>query len=345
MSYEGMNRYSVLGWIGEGSQGIVLKGKDLQNGDIVALKRITLKKVTDGIPLNLLREIKALQMIDSDYIVKLLEVFSYGAGFVLVFEFMQSDLAEVLRDFEVTLNSGHVKSYMQMLLKGVAHCHSLGVIHRDLKPANLLISSNGMLKIADFGLARLYTKDEIRPYSHRVATRWYRAPELLYGANIYNEGMDLWAVGCIFGEMLNYSPVFPGENDINQLSVVLQFLGTPTEESWPGMTQLPDYNKIEFPKQKAVPFEEIFQTACSEAIDLLKKFLVYASNTRIPAEKALVHPYFFVKPLAVPPSQLPRPVRRPRTTHPGPLGDFDVLRPLEIDLVSPILVEESARRD
>jgi serine/threonine protein kinase len=161
-----------------------------------------------------------------------------------------------------------------MLMKGVAHCHQNSIMHRvyyhlshcinvqlgmnflkDLKPANLLLSSSGHLKLADFGLARVFSNEKGRLYSHQVATRqhqtlitlavdfpiwlvfyyyrWYRAPELLYGAREYDAGVDLWAVGCIFGELLNNSPLFPGENDIEQLCCVLRVLGTPTEEMWP----------------------------------------------------------------------------------------------------------------
>ena len=121
----------------------------------------------------------------------------------------------------------------------------------------------------------------------------FRAPELLYGARKYDEGVDLWAVGCIFGELLNNSPLFPGENDIEQLCCVLRVLGTPTEESWPGMTELPDYNKITFPENPPIPFEEIMPDASPEAIDLVRQFLVYPSKKRISAKKALIHPYFF----------------------------------------------------
>lgn len=119
-----------------------------------------------------------------------------------------------------------VKAYLLMLLKGVAFLHSRGVMHRDLKPANLLIGAQGRLKIADFGLSRIFQADrQERQYSHQVATRWYRAPELLYGARNYTEGVDLWAVGCILGELCNNCPLFPGENDIDQLGIVIRHLG------------------------------------------------------------------------------------------------------------------------
>ncbi|KAI0231682.1 Cyclin-dependent kinase 20 [Lamellibrachia satsuma] len=188
-----MEQYKILGRIGEGAHGIVSKAKHIESGEVVALKKVPLRKLEDGIPNTALREIKALQEIEeNEHVVKLREVFPRGTGFVLVFEYMLSDLSEVIRIAERPLTEAQVKSYMLMLLKGVAFCHENNIMHRDLKPANLLISSTGTLKIADFGLARVFQNEGNRLYSHQVATRWYRAPELLYGARKYDEGVDLW---------------------------------------------------------------------------------------------------------------------------------------------------------
>lgn len=252
------------------------------------------------------REIKALQQLNHENIVNLLDVFPYGAGVVLVFEYMPTDLSILLRNTENPLTDSQIKAYLIMLLKGVAYCHNLGIMHRDLKPANLLISSTGHLKIADFGQADLFGK-EGRSVSHQVATRWYRAPELLYGSRSYNEAVDLWAVGCIFGEMLNRFPLFRGENDIEQLCLVLQTLGTPTEESWPEMTELPDYNKISFPEYEPVPWKKLFPESSPEARKLLSEFLVYSSHKRIKAEEALTHDYIFTPPLPCCDCDLPKP--------------------------------------
>ncbi|XP_037594386.1 cyclin-dependent kinase 20 isoform X12 [Cebus imitator] len=182
-----MDQYCILGRIGEGAHGIVFKAKHveprkelgwhclpsiLQTGEIVALKKVALRRLEDGIPNQALREIKALQeMEDNQYVVQLKAVFPHGAGFVLAFEFMLSDLAEVVRHAQRPLAQAQVKSYLQMLLKGVAFCHANNIVHRDLKPANLLISASGQLKIADFGLARVFSPDGSRLYTHQVATR------------------------------------------------------------------------------------------------------------------------------------------------------------------------------
>ncbi|XP_029361742.1 cyclin-dependent kinase 20 isoform X2 [Echeneis naucrates] len=318
-----MEQYSILGRIGEGAHGIVFKAKHIETGETVALKKVALRRLEDGIPNQALREIKALQEIeDNQHVVKLKDVFPHGTGFVLVFDFMLSDLSEVIRNSQRPLTPA-----------------------QDLKPANLLISSSGHLKIADFGLARLFSEQGERLYSHQVATRWYRAPELLYGARKYDEGVDLWAVGCIFGELLNSSPLFPGENDIEQLCCVLRLLGTPTQESWPEMLELPDYNKITFKENPAVPLEDIVPDTCPQAIHLLQKFLVYPSNQRCSAGQALLHPYFFSSPLPAHHSELPIPQRGgrpPRQRLQAPPTDFSVDLPLHNSVVHPALLRGHA---
>ncbi|CAF0917336.1 unnamed protein product [Didymodactylos carnosus] len=256
-----MDKYITLNRIGEGAHGIVYKASHVQSNEIVALKRVHLKSIDEGIPHNIIREIKALQEIE---------------------------------DHE-----------------------------NDLKPANLLISGKGNLKIADFGLARIFDKVQPhRQYSHQVATRWYRAPELLYGSRSYDEGVDLWAIGCIFGELINRSPLFPGESDIHQLCCVCKLLGTPTESQWPEMKDLPDYGKISFDDVEGMKFEDIVPEACKDAIDLLKRFLVYPSKQRIPAHQALLHDYFYSTPLPCHHTDLPIPMRS-KKRH---IYEFDIKR-------------------
>ena len=215
---------------------------------------------------------------------------------MLVFEFMVSDLSEVIKDARRPLSVPEIKSYMLMLLKGVTHLHNNKIMHRDLKPANLLISGEGRLKIADFGLSRISEGREGGQYSHQVATRWYRAPELLYGSRSYTEGVDLWAVGCVFAELLNNCPLFPGENDIDQLGIVIRNLGTPAEKSWPGVSCLPDYSKITFPDCQGVSYEDMVPEASVSAVNLVSKFVLYDSDKRLSAKEAQRHHYFYEKP-------------------------------------------------
>ncbi|KAL3317303.1 Cyclin-dependent kinase 20 [Cichlidogyrus casuarinus] len=288
------------------------------SGDLVALKKVPLRRIEDGISHTALREIKALQMIEfNPYIVRLREVFPHGTGFVLVFDYMLTDLSEIIRNADSPLSERAVKSYMLMLIQGVAVMHKNNIMHRDLKPANLLISSEGILKIADFGLARVFRNDQERLYSHQVATRWYRAPELLYGARKYTESVDIWAVGCIFGELLNCSPIFPGENDIEQLWFVIRILGTPNEETWPELVQLPDYNKISFSNCNSVNFSTLLPDASDEAVNLLTEFLKYPPHERLDMKKALLHKYFITGVLPAHHSELPKPIRhRNNFVHP-----------------------------
>ncbi|KAJ1552616.1 Cyclin-dependent kinase 20, partial [Cladochytrium tenue] len=259
--------------IGEGAHGVVLKALFVETGEVVALKKLPLRRLDDGVPASILREIKALMAISHPNVVKLRDFFPSGPGIVLVFEYMLSDLAEVLRNASQPLGEPQVKAYMAMLLRGVAFCHSCAIMHRDLKPANLLISPEGVLKLADFGLARVHSAppDAARPYSHQVATRRY------------GPGVDLWAVGCIFAELLNHAPLFPGQNDIDQLYRVHSLLGTPRPDSWPELETLPDYNKIQFPALPPVPLEKACPDAPPPALALLRRFLVYPAADRIQA--------------------------------------------------------------
>lgn len=174
---------------------------------------------------------------------------------------------------------------------------------------------------------------------------------MLYSARRYDEGVDLWAVGCIFGELLNNSPLFPGDNDIQQLCCVLSVLGTPDESTWPGLTRLPDYNKISFSEFARVPFEELVPDASPAAVNLLSRFLVYNSKARVPAKEALLHDYFFKDPLPAHHSELPIPTARAnkrsmdvrRRGIGGDIVDFDVGVPLESTLIDARLLAPYAK--
>uniref|UniRef100_K7GAC2 Cyclin-dependent kinase 20 n=1 Tax=Pelodiscus sinensis TaxID=13735 RepID=K7GAC2_PELSI len=221
-----MDQYSILGRIGEGAHGIVFRAKHIEGSRILEWVgwRWEARQDTGGDGLMVLPR-RPCQ------VVKLKAVFPHGAGFVLVFEYMLSDLAEVIRSAQQPLSQAQVKGYMLMLLQGVAFCHANNIMHRDLKPANLLISSTGQLKIADFGLARVFSSDGGRLYSHQVATspaaRCRGEPPGVSSRGDCSSASVLRAVGCIFAELLSSSPLFPGENDIEQLCCVLRVLGPP----------------------------------------------------------------------------------------------------------------------
>ncbi|XP_060071161.1 cyclin-dependent kinase 7-like, partial [Ylistrum balloti] len=197
-------RYEKIEFLGEGQFATVYKAKDYKTGNIVAVKKIkvgTRAEVADGINRTALREIKLLQELSHIHIIGLLDVFGHRSNVSLVFDFMETDLEIVIKDNEIVLTPGHIKSYILQTLKGLEYLHSHWILHRDLKPNNLLINQQGILKLGDFGLAKFYGSPT-RIYTHQVVTRWYRCPELLFGARQYGTGVDMWAVGCILAELL-----------------------------------------------------------------------------------------------------------------------------------------------
>ncbi|KAG9488161.1 hypothetical protein GDO78_007781 [Eleutherodactylus coqui] len=185
-----------------------------------------------GINRTALREIKLLQELSHPNIIGLLDAFGHKSNISLVFDFMETDLEAIIRDTSLVLTPAHIKSYMLMTLQGLEYLHHLWILHRDLKPNNLLLDENGVLKLADFGLAKSFGSPN-RVYTHQVVTRWYRSPELLFGARMYGVGVDMWAVGCILAELLLRVPFLPGDSDLDQLTKIFETLGTPTEEQWP----------------------------------------------------------------------------------------------------------------
>ncbi|XP_053824014.1 cyclin-dependent kinase 20-like isoform X2 [Vidua chalybeata] len=276
-----MEQYLVLGRIGEGAHGVVFKAKHRETGELVALKKVPLRRPEDGVPPQTLREIKALrEMEPHPHVIRLRAAFAQGPAVVLALELLVGDLGGLLRAAPAPLPPARVRALLAMTLRGLAHVHGQRLLHRDLKPANLLLDSAGHLKLADFGLARVLGPTPGRPYSHQVATRWYRAPELLYGARHYDEGVDLWAVGCIFGELLTLSPLFPGENDIEQLCCVLRALGTPSPRDWPELSELPDFPKLRFRPRAPRPLQLLVPGADAAALDLLQRLLRYRPRLR-----------------------------------------------------------------
>lgn len=186
-------------------------------------------------------------------------------------------------------------------LRGIAYCHKSWVLHRDLKPGNLLLSSEGIVKVADFGLARMHGSPD-RKYTGQVVTRWYRAPELLFGAKFYGFAIDMWSIGAIMAELLLRTPYLPGNSDIEQLSRVFTARGTPTEETWPGVSSLPDY--IPFHKQQPQPLRDLFTAASDDTLNLLDGLLTLNPTARLTANAALDHAYFTADPPPAPSADL-----------------------------------------
>eukprot|EP01004_Peranema_trichophorum_P004954 NODE_3840_length_1276_cov_49.248916_g3365_i0.p1 GENE.NODE_3840_length_1276_cov_49.248916_g3365_i0~~NODE_3840_length_1276_cov_49.248916_g3365_i0.p1 ORF type:complete len:401 (+),score=77.09 NODE_3840_length_1276_cov_49.248916_g3365_i0:36-1238(+) len=331
-----MHKYQVEEQIGEGNFGLVLRAQHVETGEMVAIKKISVPRIQDGIPNNALREVKALQLVQiHPNVIKLHEVFAQGSSVALVTELMVTDLSEVLRNSCRALPEARAKSYMVMLLRGLQHIHSYRIIHRDIKPGNCLISSNGELKIGDFGLARVWHNDG-RPMTHEVATRWYRAPELLFGSRHYTTSVDMWAAGCVFGEMLCGSPLFCGDGDIDQINRIFLRMGTPNETTWPKIRELPDWNKIQFAKVDPKPLHSLCPDRSTQSISLLSSLLVYDQDKRATALQCLSHTYFFTDPLPLQPNPLDNPALS-RTTRPEFWIEKSKLKVWEVDefLVAP----------
>ncbi|KAH8505824.1 hypothetical protein Peur_044864 [Populus x canadensis] len=315
-----MEKYEKLEKVGEGTYGKVYKAKDKVTGQIVALKKTRLEMDEEGVPPTALREVSLLQMLSQSlYVVRLLSVEHVDANstnsnlddsnpskrnhnsnnnksnLYLVFEYLDTDLKKFIDSHRKganprPLSPSLIQSFLFQLCKGVAHCHSHGVLHRDLKPQNLLLDQEkGILKIADLGLGRAFTVP-LKSYTHEIVTLWYRAPEVLLGSTHYSTGVDMWSVGCIFAEMSRRQALFPGDSEFQQLLHIFRLLGTPTEEQWPGVTALRDWHV--YPKWEPQNLARVVPSLGPEGVDLLSKMLKYDPAERISAKAAMDHPYF-----------------------------------------------------
>ncbi|KAK1943964.1 Cyclin-dependent kinase 1 [Phytophthora citrophthora] len=286
-----MENYQKVEKVGEGTYGIVYKARDLTTGRIVALKKIRLEPDEEGIPSTAMREISLLKELSSHpNVVYLYDAVYQKNKLYLVFEFVEQDLKRCLEKLPARMEVFQVKSYLYQLLAGIAFCHANRVLHRDLKPQNLLIDQYGNLKLGDFGLAREYGVP-LRRYTHEVVTLWYRAPEVLLGAKHYSTPVDSWSIGCIFAEMVNKQPLFPGDSEIDELFRIFRVLGTPNEAMWPGVSTLPDY-KTTFPQWRPQPLNKVVPQLDRVGLDLLSRLLVYDPSGRISARAAMSHPWF-----------------------------------------------------
>ncbi|KAK4229878.1 kinase-like domain-containing protein [Podospora fimiseda] len=321
--------YEVLGKLGEGTFGEVHRARSRRTGALVALKKIIMHNEKDGFPITALREIKILKMLSHPNILRLEDMSvehparhtSKSAPIprkkpimYMVTPYMDHDLSGLLDNPSVNFTEPQIKCYMIQLLKGVQYLHENHILHRDMKAANLLINNKGILQIADFGLARHYDGDVPQPgcgggsgrrdYTSLVVTRWYRPPELLMHLKAYTTAIDMWGVGCVFGEMLVGKPILSGNTDAHQLELIFDLCGTPTLENMPSLHKLPAIKDLN-PQPRQGNLAQRFSKHGSGAVSLLRELLKLDWITRINAIDALSHPYFRNEPLPAKPEELP----------------------------------------
>ena len=256
---------------------------------MVAIKQIILhNEKNDGFPTTSIREIATLRMIDHPNCVKLLDVVVSLSreGVYLVFEYCEHDLSSLLSYVKDPFSESEVKSLAYQLLSAVRYLHEHWIIHRDIKLSNLLYNNKGEIKLADFGLARLYSFPK-RNMTAKVVTLWYRAPELLLGETSYTTGVDIWAVGCVLAELLLNRPLLAGDNDLDQLHRIFRLLGTPTERIWPGVEGMPLVRSAEVDltyQQTQYQYNNMraaFPDISEEGFGLLNAMLTYDPKKRI----------------------------------------------------------------
>lgn len=279
VQYEYMKRTSTLQWgsrssdlyekvdqVGEGTFGKVYKakiknvptgGKNLVQGQHVALKKILMDNEKEGFPITAIREIMILKRLNHQNIINLIEIVTskpseknkLRGNVYLVFEYMEHDLAALI-DNKISFSVSQIKCILFQILTGVQYMHSNNIIHRDIKGANILINNQGHVKIADFGLARIHNPNPnvSKQYTNRVVTLWYRSPELLLGSTNYGPSVDIWSVGCLFSELLTGVSPFRGSKENEQVEKIFEKCGTPNEETWPRVSSLRYYSTLS-PKQ------------------------------------------------------------------------------------------------
>lgn len=326
-SFKGCSRisdYELLGKLGEGTFGEVHRARLRKTGALVALKKIIMHHEKDGFPITALREIKLLKLLSHKNILRLEDMAIEHPTrqtdkrkkpiVYMATPYMDHDLSGLLDNPSVQFKEPQIKCYMLQLLEGLRYLHDSRILHRDMKAANLLINNKGILQIADFGLARHYDGrtpesgvpmgEGKRDYTGLVVTRWYRPPELLLQLRQYTPAIDVWGVGCVFGEMLYGKPILAGESDAAQLDIIWDLIGSPNEENMPRWKSLPGADHLT-PRPRTGNLETRFRQYGSGAVSLLKELLRLDWRTRINAVDALQHPWFKMQPLPLEPHEIP----------------------------------------
>ncbi|XP_033746417.1 cyclin-dependent kinase 16-like isoform X1 [Pecten maximus] len=282
--------YTKLDKLGEGTYATVFKGRSLLTDNLVALKEIRLEH-EEGAPCTAIREVSLLRELKHSNIVTLHDIIHTEKSLTLVFEYLEKDLKQYMDDCGNIMSMTNAKIFLFQLLRGLAYCHKRQVLHRDLKPQNLLINERGELKLADFGLARAKSIPT-KTYSNEVVTLWYRPPDVLLGSTEYSTSIDMWGVGCIFYEMACGRPLFPGSTVEDELHYIFKILGTPVEETFPGITKNEDFLSYNFPHYDPEPLINVAPRLDGDGLDLLAKLLKFEAKSRYSAADGTKCPFF-----------------------------------------------------
>lgn len=294
-------KYEIIDSVGQGAYGIVIAARDKTNPDeqtaLIAIKKIEKAFEHKIFTKRTLRELKILRLLQHENVIgintlmlpesreKLEDIYVYQ-------ELMETDLASIIKSPQ-PLSDEHIQFFLYQILRGLKYIHSGGIIHRDLKPRNLLVNSNCDLKICDFGLSRtIEYQERTGNMTDYVATRWYRAPELLLAAKEYGPAVDMWSVGCILAELLKRKPFLPGTETKNQLELIIDAFGSPSEDEIEAVSE-DKFRKFlrNLPKKAPKSLKTLFPEASDLALDLLEKLMVFQAEKRITVEEALEHPY------------------------------------------------------
>jgi cyclin-dependent kinase 7 len=298
--------------LGEGTYAVVYLGHmKADPSSLVAIKKIKVNaEYRDGLSMDAIREVKYLQELSHPNVIALYDVFSSkDRNLNLVLEFLPlGDLEMLIKDENIQYGVADIKAWMGMLVRGTWFCHENFVLHRDIKPNNLLIAADGEVKLADFGLARSFAEPYLN-MTHQVITRWYRPPELLFGARHYSTVVDVWSMGMVFAELLLGVPFVAGSSDMDQIAKISEAFGTPTEENWPGVTKLPNYvppgDRVN-PLQGRDFFLRQFPTAGPVGADLLMSMTTLDPRKRSTAREILGHNWWKDDPKPTSKEALPR---------------------------------------
>lgn len=300
-----IDKYEIIKLIGKGTFGEVFRARNKVTKQEVALKKILMDNEQEGFPITAIREIKILHQFKDQNTINLIEVCRSSEVIkdkeisYLVFDFCHHDLAGLISNSHDKIRDHKlIRCIVKQLLEGIHRLHQNKIIHRDMKSSNILVTKDGILKIADFGLARPYSLDtRCRVYTNRVVTLWYRPPELLLGERNYGPSVDMWGIGCIMCELYCKEPVMKGSSEIQQLDLIVDNLGPITPETWPGVNELPLYAKIskklERPYRKLLFHRVKRYTQDEDALSLLEKLMKLDPKKRISAIDALDHDFFW----------------------------------------------------